>query len=119
MVLSNSANIIKRKKRYIVNGVSYIHASPNDGVPRVAIVIVAASLHDFFEIVFQTTRTPSNLRILMAMIFGPSGKFVYPKSWSVIYVSLDNQGMWNLRSATWEWLYLRQQFYLRVYDPVK
>uniref|UniRef100_A0A251TX46 Cupredoxin n=1 Tax=Helianthus annuus TaxID=4232 RepID=A0A251TX46_HELAN len=24
--------------------------------------------------------------------------WVYPNSWGVIYVLLDNQGMWNLRS---------------------
>lgn len=44
---------------------------------------------------------------------------VYPNSWTVIYVSLDNQGMWNLRSAMWERQYLGQQFYLRVYNPVR
>lgn len=42
---------------------------------------------------------------------------VYPKSWTAIYVSLDNQGMWNLRSAMWDRQYLGQQVYLRVYNP--
>ncbi|KAE9592667.1 hypothetical protein Lal_00029253 [Lupinus albus] len=40
---------------------------------------------------------------------------VYPKSWTAIYVSLDNVGMWNLRSEFWARQYLGQQFYLRVY----
>ncbi|GAA0169789.1 oxidase [Lithospermum erythrorhizon] len=40
---------------------------------------------------------------------------VYPKSWSAIYVPLDNVGMWNLRSEFWARQYLGQQFYLRVY----
>ncbi|CAL9215832.1 unnamed protein product [Arabidopsis halleri] len=40
---------------------------------------------------------------------------VYPKSWTAIYVSLDNVGMWNLRSELWERQYLGQQFYMRVY----
>ncbi|KAL2241932.1 UNVERIFIED_CONTAM: T-complex protein 1 subunit beta [Sesamum indicum] len=40
---------------------------------------------------------------------------VYPKSWSAIYVALDNVGMWNLRSEFWARQYLGQQFYLRVY----
>lgn len=39
---------------------------------------------------------------------------VYPQSWSAIYVSLDNKGMWNLRSAIWERRYLGQELYLRV-----
>ncbi|CAA2982036.1 L-ascorbate oxidase homolog [Olea europaea subsp. europaea] len=44
---------------------------------------------------------------------------VYPKSWTAVYVSLDNVGMWNLRSQFWARQYLGQQFYLRVYTPVQ
>ncbi|XP_047327257.1 L-ascorbate oxidase homolog [Impatiens glandulifera] len=40
---------------------------------------------------------------------------VYPKSWTAIYVGLDNVGMWNVRSEFWARQYLGQQFYLRVY----
>ncbi|XP_054818786.1 L-ascorbate oxidase homolog [Prosopis cineraria] len=40
---------------------------------------------------------------------------VYPKSWTAIYVALDNVGMWNLRSEFWARQYLGQQLYLRVY----
>lgn len=43
---------------------------------------------------------------------------VYPKSWSAIYVALDNVGMWNIRSENWARQYLGQQLYLRVYSPV-
>ncbi|KAF5178631.1 Monocopper oxidase-like protein sku5 [Thalictrum thalictroides] len=42
---------------------------------------------------------------------------VYPKSWTAIYMALDNVGMWNIRSANWARQYLGQQFYLRVYSP--
>lgn len=44
---------------------------------------------------------------------------VYPRSWTAIYVPLDNVGMWNLRSQFWARQYLGQQFYLRVYTPVQ
>jgi hypothetical protein len=44
---------------------------------------------------------------------------VYPKSWTAIFVALDNVGMWNIRSENWERQYLGQQFYLRVYTPSK
>ncbi|PON61525.1 Copper-resistance protein [Trema orientale] len=44
---------------------------------------------------------------------------VYPKSWTAIYVALDNVGMWNLRTEFWARQYLGQQFYLRVYTPVQ
>ncbi|XP_010539810.1 PREDICTED: L-ascorbate oxidase homolog [Tarenaya hassleriana] len=40
---------------------------------------------------------------------------VYRKSWTAIYVALDNVGMWNVRSEDWERQYLGQQFYLRVH----
>ncbi|GJZ89770.1 L-ascorbate oxidase [Tanacetum coccineum] len=140
IVLSNSANLINGKKRYAVNGVSYINAD------------TPLKLADHFNIpgVYSTNiiqASPNGATpihgILMAMISGLSGKYgsgqwnqasrksynlvdaltrhtvqVYPNSWSVIYVSLDNQGMWNLRSALWERQYLGQQFYLRVYNPV-
>ncbi|GAB2267795.1 hypothetical protein Dimus_002771 [Dionaea muscipula] len=43
---------------------------------------------------------------------------VYPRSWTAILVSLDNVGMWNLRTEFWARQYLGQQFYLRVYTPV-
>ncbi|GMN61757.1 hypothetical protein TIFTF001_030840 [Ficus carica] len=42
---------------------------------------------------------------------------VYPKSWTAIYMPLDNVGMWNIRSENWARQYLGQQFYLRVYSP--
>ncbi|KAJ3680456.1 hypothetical protein LUZ60_016734 [Juncus effusus] len=42
---------------------------------------------------------------------------VYPKSWTAVYVALDNVGMWNVRSEFWARKYLGQQFYLRVYTP--
>ncbi|KAH9309107.1 hypothetical protein KI387_037018, partial [Taxus chinensis] len=44
---------------------------------------------------------------------------VYPKSWTAILLSLDNEGMWNLRSETWERQYQGQQTYLRVKSAVK
>ncbi|KAK7853063.1 l-ascorbate oxidase like protein [Quercus suber] len=42
---------------------------------------------------------------------------VYPRSWTAIYMALDNVGMWNIRSENWARQYLGQQFYLRVYSP--
>lgn len=42
---------------------------------------------------------------------------VYPRSWTAIYMPLDNVGMWNVRSENWVRQYLGQQFYLRVYSP--
>ncbi|XWS67676.1 hypothetical protein CRYUN_Cryun04dG0026500 [Craigia yunnanensis] len=44
---------------------------------------------------------------------------VYPRSWTAIYIALDNVGMWNVRTEFWARQYLGQQFYLRVYSPVE
>ncbi|KAI6700993.1 hypothetical protein NL676_015317 [Syzygium grande] len=44
---------------------------------------------------------------------------VYPKSWTAIYIALDNVGMWNMRTEYWARQYLGEQFYLRVYTPSK
>ncbi|KAJ9562315.1 hypothetical protein OSB04_007475 [Centaurea solstitialis] len=166
IVLSNSANLINGKKRYAVNGVSYINADtplkladyfnipgvyssntiqafPSNGAPILATAVMPASHHDFLEIVFQNNENVMQSWHLDGYDFWPvgygSGQWtqasrksynlvdaltrhtvqVYPNSWSVIYVSLDNQGMWNLRSAMWERQYLGQQFYLRVHNPVQ
>ncbi|CAL1398131.1 unnamed protein product [Linum trigynum] len=40
---------------------------------------------------------------------------VYPRSWTAIFVALDNVGMWNVRSEYWQRQYLGEQFYLRVF----
>ncbi|GMH05295.1 hypothetical protein Nepgr_007135 [Nepenthes gracilis] len=58
-----------------------------------------------------TSRSSYNLRDAVAR----STVQVYPKSWTAIYMALDNVGMWNIRSEDWARQYLGQQFYLRVY----
>ncbi|KAJ4875615.1 SKU5 similar 10 [Raphanus sativus] len=42
---------------------------------------------------------------------------VFPKSWTAVYVALDNVGMWNFRTEFWARQYLGQQFYIRVHSP--
>ncbi|KAL8480895.1 hypothetical protein ACS0TY_027422 [Phlomoides rotata] len=42
---------------------------------------------------------------------------VYPGSWAAVMLTLDNAGMWNLRSEMWERFYLGQQFYFSVLSP--
>lgn len=63
----------------------------------------------------ENSRNQYNLRDAVAR----STTQVYPKSWTAIYVALDNVGMWNVRSEFWARQYLGQQFYLRVYSPVE
>ncbi|KAL8480896.1 hypothetical protein ACS0TY_026867 [Phlomoides rotata] len=42
---------------------------------------------------------------------------VYPGSWAAVMTTLDNAGMWNLRSDMWERTYLGQQLYFSVLSP--
>lgn len=42
---------------------------------------------------------------------------VYPKGWTAIMLTLDNAGMWNVRSMLLERSYLGQQLYISVLSP--
>ncbi|KAK6145011.1 hypothetical protein DH2020_021831 [Rehmannia glutinosa] len=42
---------------------------------------------------------------------------VYPNSWAAVMTTLDNAGMWNLRSDMLERSYLGQQMYVSVLSP--
>lgn len=44
---------------------------------------------------------------------------VYPGSWAAVMTTLDNAGMWNLRSEMWEKVYLGQQLYVSVLSPAR
>ncbi|KAF3595399.1 hypothetical protein DY000_02024126 [Brassica cretica] len=120
-----------------------IQSVPSSAPATVATSVVRASLHDFLEVVFQNNEESMQSWHLDGYDFWDvgfgSGQWtpeqrplynlvdaltrhttqVYPNSWTAILVSLDNQGMWNMRSAIWERQYLGQQFYLKVWDPVQ
>ncbi|KAL6012548.1 hypothetical protein ACLOJK_003037 [Asimina triloba] len=163
IILANSAPLINGKRRYAVNGVSYLvpdtplkladHFSipgifksdaiqdlPKDGAAFLATSVMPASLHDFYEIIFQNNEnylqswhldgydfwvvgfgrgqwTPASRRMYNLVDAATRHTAqAYPRSWTAILVSLDNKGMWNLRSAMWARQYLGQQFYLRVWE---
>ncbi|GER50708.1 SKU5 similar 13 [Striga asiatica] len=44
---------------------------------------------------------------------------VYPNSWAAVMTTLDNAGLWNLRSEMWERTYLGQQLYVSVLSPAR
>ncbi|KAI4327495.1 hypothetical protein L6164_019947 [Bauhinia variegata] len=119
---------------------SIIQNLRSNGPASVATSVVSTSLHDFLEVVFQNNENTMQSWHLDGYDFWVvgygSGQWtpdkkgtynlvdtltrhtaqVYPRSWTAILVSLDNQGMWNMRSAIWERQYLGQQFYLRVWN---
>ncbi|XXG46847.1 hypothetical protein AAC387_Pa02g1587 [Persea americana] len=129
---------------YKISGVFYpgsIPSYPTGGGGYLQTSVMEANFRDYVEIVFENSEdtvqswhingysffvvgmdggqwTPAsrlgyNLRDTVARCTVQ----VYPKSWSAIYMALDNVGMWNIRSENWARQYLGQQFYLRVYSP--
>lgn len=105
--------------------------------------VMAADFRSFFEVVFensedtvQSWHIDGHLFFVVGMDGGqwtPASRLsynlrdgisrctvqVYPKSWTALYMPLDNVGMWNVRSENWAQQYLGHQFYLRVYSPAK
>uniref|UniRef100_A0A0A0KIA7 Uncharacterized protein n=1 Tax=Cucumis sativus TaxID=3659 RepID=A0A0A0KIA7_CUCSA len=126
-----------------VFSVDSLQSLPSDGPAFIATSVLPTALHDFVEIVFQNNENTVQSFHLDGYDFWVvgygSGQWsqdsrnsynlvdaltrhtaqVYPNSWTTILVSLDNQGMWNLRSSIWERQYLGQQFYLRVWTQTQ
>ncbi|KAM6598455.1 hypothetical protein CsatA_018064 [Cannabis sativa] len=42
---------------------------------------------------------------------------VYPEAWTAVLISLDNVGVWNIRSENLDRWYLGQETYLRIINP--
>ncbi|EPS63456.1 hypothetical protein M569_11328, partial [Genlisea aurea] len=126
-----------------VFSVDSIQSSPTGNAAALGTSVLGTSLHEFVEIVFQNDEDSIQSWHLDGYDFwvvgfgggqwSPLSRLtynlddaltrhttqVYPNSWTTILVSLDNQGMWNVRSASWGRQYLGQQFYLRVYNPTQ
>uniref|UniRef100_A0A7C8ZI40 Ferroxidase n=1 Tax=Opuntia streptacantha TaxID=393608 RepID=A0A7C8ZI40_OPUST len=115
--------------------------APTGSSPYLQTSVMAADYRNFVEVVFenpedtvQSWHINGNIFFVVGMDGGqwsPASRLgynlrdaisrtsvqVYPKSWTAVYMPLDNVGMWNVRSENWARQYLGQQFYLRVYSP--
>ncbi|PSS30766.1 L-ascorbate oxidase [Actinidia chinensis var. chinensis] len=116
---------------------------PMTGLTVFGTSVIGVTLHDFVEIIFQNNEKTiqswhldgydfwtvgfgngqwnSTMRRRYNLADAPTRYTVqvYPNGWSAILVSLDNKGMWNLRSAIWPRQYLGQQLYVRVWNDEK
>ncbi|KAH9618478.1 hypothetical protein KSS87_004774 [Heliosperma pusillum] len=114
-------------------------SSPSGKSPYLQSAVLQADYRSFIEIVFQNVEntvqsyhingyaffvvgmdggqwTPASRRSYnLRDAVTRSTVQVYPRAWTAIYMSLDNVGMWNIRSENWARQYLGQQFYMRVY----
>ncbi|KAL3643812.1 hypothetical protein CASFOL_011744 [Castilleja foliolosa] len=128
----------------IVYNTSFTVNASLSGAYKKGTYVIPAELRTFYEIVFQNNRLTVETWHLDGYDFWVVGMGigkwtpasrngtdgynlndahtrhtvqVYPKCWTAIYVALDNEGMWNLRSAIWAKQYLGQQLYMRVFNP--
>ncbi|KAK7363761.1 hypothetical protein VNO77_05916 [Canavalia gladiata] len=137
---------LKLADYFNIPGVFYVGSIPTyptGGNAYLQTSVMGANFHEYVEIVFQNWETSVQSWHIdgysfFVVGFG-SGQWtpesrnrynlrdtvsrcttqVYPRSWTAIYMALDNVGMWNIRSENWGRQYLGQQFYLRVYTPSK
>ncbi|MBA0592077.1 L-ascorbate oxidase homolog [Gossypium raimondii] len=116
---------------------------PTSRPPALGVSVFGLTLHDFVEIVFQNTEptiqswhldgssfyvvgygggkwtTALKKRYNLVDAISRHTVQVYPNSWTAVLVSLDNKGMWNLRSQIWSDRFLGKQTYLRVWNDEK
>ncbi|KAJ9559710.1 hypothetical protein OSB04_004870 [Centaurea solstitialis] len=140
----NPETPLKLADYYNMSGVFKVNSlkdKPSSNPAILGVSVLGFTLHDYVEFVFQNNENTIQSWHLDGSDFWTVGfgsgewnttmrrRFynlndattrhtvqVYPKSWSSILVSLDNKGMWNLRSAIWPRQYLGQQLYIKVWN---
>ncbi|XP_021714234.1 L-ascorbate oxidase homolog [Chenopodium quinoa] len=139
----NPTTPLKLADYYNIPGVFDINTSRDNPTPGPMVqgtTVYGLALHDFVEIVFQNNEATTQSWHLdgynfFVVAYGSnqwspvsrknynlvdaisrSTVQVFRNSWTAVLASLDNKGMWNLRSAIWHRQYLGQQVYLRVWN---
>ncbi|KAH7442007.1 hypothetical protein KP509_03G066500 [Ceratopteris richardii] len=129
---------------YNMTGIFNLDAFPEkslNGKPKFMPSVISGGFRGFLEIIFQNDEDQVQSYHLDGYAFfvvgfeagtwteADRGKYnkwdavarsttqVFPHSWTAVYVSLDNVGMWNLRSELLPNWYLGQEMYIRVYNP--
>ncbi|RLN16970.1 monocopper oxidase-like protein SKU5 [Panicum miliaceum] len=114
---------------------------PRGGAPRIARSVINGTYRGFMELIFQNNDTRMQSYhmdgyafFVVGMDYGEwtedsRGTYnkgdgvarstiqVYPGAWAAVLVSLDNVGVWNVRSENLDSWYLGQEVYIRVVNP--
>ncbi|KAJ6826310.1 uncharacterized protein M6B38_372850 [Iris pallida] len=140
---SNSETPLKLADLYDKKGVYTLDfpAKPLTGAPKVGRSIINGTYRGFMEIIFQNNDTVAQTYHMDGYAFfavgmdygewtensrGTYNKWdgvsrctiqVYPGAWTAVLVSLDNVGIWNLRTENLDSWYLGQETYVRVVNP--
>lgn len=140
---ANPATPIRLADHYKLKGVYKLDfpTKPLTGSPRVETSVINGSFRGFMEIILQNNDTKMHTYHLSGYAFfvvgmdfgdwsensrGTYNKWdgiarstaqVYPGAWTAVLVSLDNVGVWNLRTENLDSWYLGQETYIRVVNP--
>ncbi|KAE9614208.1 hypothetical protein Lal_00016765 [Lupinus albus] len=114
---------------------------PLTGPPRAETSVINGTYRGFMEIILQNNDTKMHTYHMSGYAFfvvgmdygdwsensrGTYNKWdgiarsttqVYPGAWTAILVSLDNVGVWNIRTENLDSWYLGQETYIRVVNP--
>ncbi|XP_010264215.1 PREDICTED: monocopper oxidase-like protein SKU5 [Nelumbo nucifera] len=139
----NPSTPIRLADQYNVKGV-YKLDFPNEpltGAPRMSTSVINGTYRGFMEIILQNNHTTVQSYhmdgyafFVVGMDFGEwtensRGTYnkwdgiarstiqVYPGAWTAILVSLDNVGVWNLRTENLDSWHLGQETYVRIVNP--
>ncbi|CAL1375684.1 unnamed protein product [Linum trigynum] len=139
----NPATPIRLADQFKVKGVYKLDFpnKPLTGPPKLETSVINGTYRGFMEVILQNNETRMQSYHLsgyavfvVGMDYGEwsensRGTYnkwdgiarttvqVYPGAWTAILVSLDNVGVWNLRSENLDSWYLGQETYVRVVNP--
>ncbi|KAL5186512.1 Monocopper oxidase-like protein SKU5 [Glycine soja] len=139
----NPSTPIRLADQYKLKGVYKLDfpTKPLTGSPRTETSIINGTYRGFMEVILQNNDTKMHTYHMSGYAFfvvgmdfgdwsensrGTYNKWdgiarttaqVYPGAWTAILVSLDNVGVWNLRTENLDSWYLGQETYVRVVNP--
>ncbi|PPD82428.1 hypothetical protein GOBAR_DD20643 [Gossypium barbadense] len=121
-----SMNQARSIRRTTLSRISFV----NPATP----IWLAERLREYISLIFQVDHLQGHLKRRYRMDYGEwsenskgtynkwdgiarSTTQVYPGAWTAILISLDNVGVWNLRTENLDSWYLGQETYIRVVNP--
>ncbi|MBA0593350.1 hypothetical protein Gorai_010297, partial [Gossypium raimondii] len=139
----NPATPIRLADQFKVKGVYKLDfpSRPLTGPPKMETSVINGTFRGFMEVILQNNDTKVQTYHLSGYAFfvvgmdygewsensrGTYNKWdgiarsttqVYPGAWTAILISLDNVGVWNLRTENLDSWYLGQETYIRVVNP--
>ncbi|XP_057811126.1 monocopper oxidase-like protein SKU5 [Salvia miltiorrhiza] len=139
----NPATPIRLADEYKLKGIYKLDfpTRPITGPPRMETSVINGTYRGFMEVILQNNETKVQTYHMSGYAFfvvgmdygewtensrGTYNKWdgiarstaqVYPGAWTAILISLDNVGIWNLRTENLDSWYLGQETYVRVVNP--